>query len=165
MSDLRFFLEQAESVMEFWGDSHPEAQADIDDYMRLHQALIRTYEHFSAVGYGATFKHHKREQWAFILPDASVSEHVRYQSFDRDAFCGHATYSSDIDVLIEMVRHGYTLPAPRETLINISKTERWRIGSQKLALLTDLNSGKITHSHYLEQIEQLNTSEDLDSVA
>mgnify|MGYP001463256545 CR=1 FL=1 len=62
-------------------------------------------------------------------------------------------YVSDVDVLIEMIRHGYTIPVDKNTLIDISKTERWRIGSLKLLLLTDLNAGKITHGEYLEKIK------------
>ncbi|MBT42561.1 MAG: hypothetical protein CMF12_08560 [Idiomarina sp.] len=153
MSDLNFFREQADSVIEFWGDDSTEALSDAEDYMMMHRALADAHVHFSHVGYGATFKHRRKEQWAFILPDVSHPGFIRYQSFDRDSFCGHASYVSDVDVLIEMIRHGYTIPVDKNTLIDISKTERWRIGSLKLLLLTDLNAGKITHGEYLEKIK------------
>lgn len=165
MSDLNFFREQAESVIEFWGDDSAETQADADDYMRMHQALTDAHTHFSQAGYGATFKHRRKEQWAFILPDASHPGFIRYQSFDRDSFCGHASYPSDIDVLIEMVRHGYTLPVEKNTLIDISKTERWRIGSLKLSLLTDLNAGKITHAEYLGKVKAVSLTLEVKHVA
>ena len=39
MSDLNFFREQADSVIEFWGDDSTEALSDAEDYMMMHRAL------------------------------------------------------------------------------------------------------------------------------
>ena len=163
MDSITFFLEQLEALYEFAEIGDPNAVDDpyfaelVAEYKAQDAALTRMHKRLSEEGFGMTLKHTSREWWAFILPDASCPGHYRYQVFGRDGFVGHFTYSTVMETLIEMVRAGFTQDACRNTLESVSSTKLWEIGSAKVELMTQLNSGAISQSYYEREVNSLNT--------
>lgn len=120
------------------------------DQIAFSQIMRKHNGHLS----GIEFRHVSEERWAFILPNVSGNDEWRIQYFDRDSFTSHACYASMQAAAEELVRDSYT-EEDIGALDRIAATDRWRIGSQRLAILQQHNAGKIPWKDAVEQMAQL----------
>ena len=90
-------------------------------------------------------------QFAVFLPDASEPGRVRYSCFDSRGFFSHTTFDTYADALKGAWIEGFTEPAGG-TLEKLSLTDMWQAGSQRTALIMELNTGMISYYDYLKMV-------------
>lgn len=99
---------------------------------------------------GVEFKHHERDSWAFVLPDAAESGHSRIQYFDRNGFISHRSIDTLEMAVVDMVVERYTVDAPG-TLDRLAATTQWRRGMAVAYLIQELGAGLITHQEFIRR--------------
>ena len=87
---------------------------------------------------GMEVKNAERDQWAFILPDASEPGKFRSQRFDARGFFSHSTQDTEQQVLDELVADGFTEHAPG-ALDRLSSTPQWTAGMEATAAVQKFN--------------------------
>lgn len=103
------------------------------------------------VGDIAIGKSASAEQWKLALPDVDGGGRWRLQSFDLDGFSGHEIYRDKDEALEAMVRHHYL--RDDGALDRLQDTPRFQRGLFAADLMRKHNSGEITYSAVIEQLE------------
>lgn len=105
--------------------------------------LDTMFKLFDEQGIGAIYKD-KHGQYGFVLADASEEGCFRYQLFDARGFFCHSTFTTAEEAILELCDNGYCELAPSDTLDKMTQTRDWKLGTEKLALRTALEMGRLT---------------------
>jgi len=116
----------------------------LDMAQRRHARITVALEHVAKVGIGANLKSRTCEQFALLLPDASVAGSFRYQLYDERGFFGHSTHPTLYAAALDAAEQGYCVPDVSrggEHLMTLRSFER---GNRVAGLIQRLNAGLIT---------------------
>lgn len=115
----------------------------IKSAQKKNAAYQRVMFAFLETGVGLTLA--RKGQWALILPDASEPGRYRYQLFDESGFIGHVVRDSGEETVKEAFIEGFREVAEGDVLATLSKTDKWKVGTLRNDLISQVNRGQITH--------------------
>lgn len=139
-----------------------EERASLEDDFHQHLLQIATPRalsyneimvRFNGDPSGVEFTQKDRQQWAFVLPDASEPGRHRVQYFDERSFFSHHPYDTVAEAVLAMVEEGY-VNEDQGALDRVSVTETWRKGTAVAAIKTQLDRGLISWKEFCELAEQ-----------
>lgn len=140
------------SLEERYGDQRGRPYVE-----HLFEVAAKTNEPFSRImerhGGDPTGFEHKlmnRDQWAFVLPDASEPGRYRVQYFDAAGFISHASHNDLVAAVEAMVTEGYVVE-DRGALDRASTTPEWAMGTEVAGLLQRLNAREISAEQFSEE--------------
>jgi len=140
-------LQESLSIWKEWVESEaPKCNiasgmvGEIQGKIHLLEYLLGEYRRH---GIGLTLKHHERDFWGILLPDATEPNRFRWQGFQRDGFTGHCTYDSAELCIGDMLDSGLCI-VDLCALDRLSCTLEWERGMAIVAVIQASNAGLIS---------------------
>lgn len=127
----------------------------IDEFQGKIHLLEYLLGQYRRHGIGLTLKHHERNFWGILLPDASEPGSFRWQGFQHDGFTGHCTYKTPELCLGDMLDFGLCI-VDLDALARMSCTQEWARGMEITSVIQQCNAGLISYEEAQQKYAEIN---------